>query len=165
MQLRSTSWAPSAVHNLSVMRAFYAYPSVCIRLNFPVRLTDDCATINMTAPCLQCRHEAGSLRPCLSLAQAPAFNFPNESRRRFCADHKVEGMVNLRKKRPRSDAIIGQAQNHVDEYIAEPPPQQYSQYPEEAAAAFAQAQAQHLAVQQAATATQMESQVCPAAQL
>ncbi len=71
-------------------------------------------------------------------------------------------MVNLRKKRPRSDAIIGQAQTHVDEYIAEPPPQQYSQYPEEAAAAFAQAQAQHLAVQQAAAAAQMDSQVCRA---
>ncbi len=37
-------------------------------------------------------------------AQAPAFNFQNESRRRFCADHKVEGMVNLRKKRPRPDS-------------------------------------------------------------
>lgn len=36
--------------------------------------------------------------------QAPAFNFPLESRRRFCADHKVEGMVNLRKKRTRAEA-------------------------------------------------------------
>ena len=35
--------------------------------------------------------------------QAPAFNYPAESRRRFCADHKLEGMVNLRKKRARSD--------------------------------------------------------------
>ncbi|CAK0783706.1 hypothetical protein CVIRNUC_006905 [Coccomyxa viridis] len=35
--------------------------------------------------------------------KAPAFNYPAESRRRFCADHKLEGMVNLRKKRARSD--------------------------------------------------------------
>lgn len=41
--------------------------------------------------------------------QAPAFNYPAESRRRFCADHKLEGMVNLRKKRARSDMELGVA--------------------------------------------------------
>ncbi len=41
--------------------------------------------------------------------QAPAFNYPNESRRRFCADHKLEGMVNLRKKRPRSELDMATA--------------------------------------------------------
>lgn len=41
--------------------------------------------------------------------QAPAFNYPNESRRRFCADHKLEGMINLRKKRPRSELDLGAA--------------------------------------------------------
>ena len=28
--------------------------------------------------------------------KAPLFNFPGELRRKFCADHKMEGMVNLR---------------------------------------------------------------------
>lgn len=39
-------------------------------------------------------------------AQAPAFNFPDVSRRRFCAEHKLAGMVNLRRagKRSRADA-------------------------------------------------------------
>ena len=39
-------------------------------------------------------------------AQAPAFNFPDVSRRRFCAEHKLPGMVNLRRagKRSRADA-------------------------------------------------------------
>ena len=39
-------------------------------------------------------------------AQAPAFNFPDVSRRRFCAEHKLAGMVNLRRagKRARADA-------------------------------------------------------------
>lgn len=37
-------------------------------------------------------------------AQAPVFNFPGEKQRRFCYDHKLPGMVNLRRadKRPRS---------------------------------------------------------------
>ena len=43
------------------------------------------------------------------IMQAPAFNYPNESRRRFCADHKLEGMINLRKKRPRSELDLAQA--------------------------------------------------------
>lgn len=41
--------------------------------------------------------------------QAPAFNYPNESRRRFCADHKLDGMLNLRKKRPRSELDLAVA--------------------------------------------------------
>ncbi len=41
--------------------------------------------------------------------QAPAFNYPNESRRRFCADHKLDGMINLRKKRPRSELDLAGA--------------------------------------------------------
>ena len=34
--------------------------------------------------------------------QAPVFNFPGEKQRRFCYDHKLPGMVNLRRadKRP-----------------------------------------------------------------
>ncbi len=40
----------------------------------------------------------------IGAAQAPVFNFPGEKQRRFCYDHKLPGMVNLRRadKRPRS---------------------------------------------------------------
>ena len=42
----------------------------------------------------------------IGAAQAPVFNFPGEKQRRFCYDHKLPGMVNLRRadKRPRDAA-------------------------------------------------------------
>ena len=48
-------------------------------------------------------------RPCdvvRPIVQALVFNFPGEKQRRFCYDHKLPGMVNLRRanKRPRSEA-------------------------------------------------------------
>lgn len=66
-----------------------------------------CFGVYVPRPLQQCGYRDLSLQT-LPM-QAPAFNFPNESRRRFCADHKLEGMINLRKKRPRSELDLAAA--------------------------------------------------------
>lgn len=49
----------------------------------------------------------------LGCQKAPLFNYPGQLRRLFCADHKAEGMVNLRLHKAAEQNIAAVAQQHA----------------------------------------------------